>query len=207
MPEDQARDLIRRHGLEPLEPYVNSITPWLCRHTCGKEVRPRLTNASRGFGICRYCDSTFPYDGPAQVYLAADFNALKIGISSRSRTRISQHTTLGWHLKWRMWVPTGDDAYALEQAAIRWWRYTLCATSAYTKSHMPQWGSTETVSWGSVTPHEVLDFVTQLATEWGLEYRSFPAFDVDDRPQREASTHRSTRGRRTRGTRSDLALF
>lgn len=207
MPEEQARELMRRRGLEPLEPYVNSSTPWLCRHTCGKEVRPRLSNVTRGLGLCRYCNSTFPYDGPAQVYMVADSNALKIGMASLDGARISQHTALGWRLKWRVRVPTGDDAYALEQSVIRWWRETLAAAPAYLKSDMPQWGSTETVHWEAVGPAEVLEFVVQLAEEWGLDHTRFPSDELDDRPHRPALIRKVKRVKSGRESPSGPTLF
>ncbi len=207
MPEQEARELMREQGLEPLEPYVNSSTPWRCRHTCGKEVRPRLSTASRGLGICRYCNSSFPFDGPAEVYMVADLNALKIGIASPTGARISKHTALGWRLKWRVRVPTGDDAYALEQSVIRWWRETLAAAPMYSRADMPQWGSTETVSWDASSPADVLEYVIQLARALGLEHTPIPSEDIHTRPQRPATNRTTSRRRRARGTPSDLTLF
>ena len=207
MPEEQARELMRKRGLEPQEPYVNSNTPWRCRHTCGKIVHPRLSTASRGLGICRYCKSSFPFDGPADVYLVADSKAIKVGIASPNGARVAQHVALGWRLKWRVRVATGDDAYALEQSVIKWWRATLAAPPAYAKADMPQWGSTETVTWETVAPAEVLEFVIQLADSLSLTHSSFPAEDIHARPQRLASNRSVSRRRRARGTSSDLTLF
>ncbi|MBF0671337.1 MAG: hypothetical protein IR160_01975 [Salinibacterium sp.] len=207
MPEDKARDLMRKQGLEPLEAYVNSNTPWRCRHTCGKEVRPRLSTASRGLGICRYCNSAFPFDGPAEVYMVADFNALKVGIASPKGSRITQHTSLGWRLKWRVGVPTGDDAYSLEQSVISWWRETLAAGPAYSKKDMPQWGSTETVSWDATSPTETLDYVLQLAGSLNVEFSATPSEDIHLRPALPATNRRTGRSRRGRVTSADLTLF
>ena len=137
----------------------------------------------------------------------ADSKAIKVGIASPNGTRVAQHTALGWRLKWRVRVATGDDAYALEQSVIKWWRATLAAPPAYVKADMPQWGSTETVSWDIVTPAEVLEFVIQLADSLSLTHSSFPAEDIDARPQRPASNRSVSRRRRARGTSSDLTLF
>lgn len=207
LPEEQARAKMLEHGLEPLDPYVNSRTPWRCKHTCGRIVSPLFANVSRGFGVCRYCNSTFPFDGPADVYMVADSNALKIGIASPKGSRISQHTSLGWRLKWRIRVATGDDAYALEQAVIRWWRETLGAPVAYLPADMPQWGSTETVSWDAVSAVEVLEFSLDLAAKWSLLHTSFSEEDVESRPQRPAVSRRSSRPRRGETNISDLTLF
>jgi hypothetical protein len=207
MPEQNARDLMLEQGLEPLEPYVNSNTPWRCRHTCGREVTPRLSTASRGLGICRYCNSAFPFDGPAEVYMVADAKALKVGIASPKGSRITQHTSLGWRLKWRVSVPTGDDAYALEQSVIKWWRETLDAKPAYSKTEMPQWGSTETVSWDATSAVETLEYVLQLAGSLKLRFTATPSDDVHVRPELAATNRRSGRSRRGRGAPSDLTLF
>jgi len=207
MPEDEARKLMLAQGLEPLEPYVNTRTPWRSRHTCGKVVSPTLGNVAQGFGICRYCNSTFPYDGPAIVYLAADSKALKIGIANPGGSRISVHQALGWRLKWQVNVPTGDAAYALEQSVLKWWRKTLNATPVYTPADMPQWGSTETVSWDAVTAAEVLEYVVDLAQSLDLECTPKPTDEIDTRPQRPASNRSIGRTRRARGTSTDLTLF
>ncbi len=46
----------RAAGLEPLEPYVNVMTPWRsqCRR-CGREVSPLLNNIRNGQGACGWC--------------------------------------------------------------------------------------------------------------------------------------------------------
>ena len=55
-PEAKAIADFRAVGLEPLEPYVNVMTPWRsqCRN-CGREVSPLLNNIRRGQGACRWC--------------------------------------------------------------------------------------------------------------------------------------------------------
>jgi hypothetical protein len=55
-PESAAIADLRAAGLEPLEPYVNVMTPWRsqCRH-CGREVSPLLNNVRKGQGGCAWC--------------------------------------------------------------------------------------------------------------------------------------------------------
>ncbi|GAA1214977.1 hypothetical protein GCM10009655_12740 [Rhodoglobus aureus] len=207
MPEEQARNIMRKQGLEPLEPYNNSMTPWLCLHTCGKEVRPLLSNAQKGLGICRYCNSTFDYDGPSIVYLVADHHALKVGITKPGSYRITEHTSRGWRLKFTINVPTGDDAYTLEQNVISWWRNDLDAPAAYTPAQMPQWGSTETVGWESTTALQTLEQLVQEAAAMSLEITVNPTDEIHTRPQRPASTRAVGRTRRARGNSSDVTLF
>jgi hypothetical protein len=54
-PEAKAIADFRAVGLEPLEPYVNVMTPWRsqCRN-CGREGSPLLNNIRKGQGACRW---------------------------------------------------------------------------------------------------------------------------------------------------------
>jgi len=52
-------------GLTPLEPYPGSGEPWLCRHECGREVKPQYSNIQQGGGGCSVC--TGPDVDPAIV--------------------------------------------------------------------------------------------------------------------------------------------
>ena len=99
-------------GLEPLEPYPGSNKPWLYRHSCGKTVTPTMGNVSTGRGICRYCNSAFPYAGPAMVYLVVNRRAVEIRVAERGGTRIDEHRRHGWQLAWSVDVPTGKDGGA-----------------------------------------------------------------------------------------------
>ena len=139
--------------------------------------------------------------------MVADSNALKIGIAKPNGSRITQHTSLGWRLKWRVSVPTGDDAYALEQSVIKWWRETLAVGPAYSNKDMPQGGSTETVSWDATSPAETLEYVLQLAGSLDLEFRTTPSEDVHVQPALPAANRRPGRSRGGRVTPLDLTLF
>ena len=57
-PEAEAIADLRAVGLEPLEPYVNVMTPWRsqCRN-CGREVTPLLNNIRKGQGSRGWCAS------------------------------------------------------------------------------------------------------------------------------------------------------
>lgn len=168
MPEEEARSIMAGHDLEPLEPYPGSGKPWQCRHSCGKIVTPTLTNVSVGKGVCRYCNSAFPYDGPAMLYLVVDRDAVKIGCCSRHGRRLDEHRRFGWEVAWSIDCPTGDEAYNLEQAVIAWWREDLGLQPARDSVDMPQFGYTETAAWVEMRPRQVLDKVRELADESGL---------------------------------------
>lgn len=208
MPEERARQIMLANGLEPLAPYVNSRSPWRSRHTCGRVVSPTLGNAQRGYGICRYCNSSFPYDGPAVVYLVADANAVKIGIAAPTSDRIPQHVRLGWREVWRVLTESGDDAYTLEQAILVWWRDELQASPYYSGSAMPQDGASETVAWEVGTPSLVLAKVRALADEFLLTIEVRSSSDVDARPRYPAFNRRGRRGgHRIKVGPGDVALF
>jgi hypothetical protein len=56
VPQDEAIAVMRAAGLEPLEPYVSSNTPWKCRCVeCSEEHEPRYQNIRAGWGGCRTC--------------------------------------------------------------------------------------------------------------------------------------------------------
>ena len=58
-PED-AVDLMRRGGFEPLEPYPGSMNPWMCRHNeCGEIMSPRYAHVQQGRRGCQQCSKKF----------------------------------------------------------------------------------------------------------------------------------------------------
>ena len=53
---DIAYEIFRQHGLEPIEPFVNSSTEWKARClTCGKTVSPKLSMVKANDSGCAYC--------------------------------------------------------------------------------------------------------------------------------------------------------
>ena len=51
-----ATTIMRRAGVEPIEPYRSTAAPWRCRcRTCGREVTPQLGNVRAGHAACAYC--------------------------------------------------------------------------------------------------------------------------------------------------------
>lgn len=76
---EEAADVMRAAGLEPIEPYPGAKSkPWLCRcKKCGKEVTPWLKSVLRGSG-CSYCAGTAPInpDEAADKMRAAGFEPL-----------------------------------------------------------------------------------------------------------------------------------
>lgn len=168
MPEVDARAIMAEKGLDPVEPYPGSGRPWASRHVCGRVVTPTLGNVAQGKGICRYCFSDFPYDGPAVLYLIADLHAVKIGCASPNLRRLGDHRRFGWVTAWTVDVATGDDAYNLEQAVLSWWRDELGIEPAYEPDQLPQTGYSETARWDEMDPRRVLTKLRQLGDKLGI---------------------------------------
>lgn len=158
MAEDDAVEVFAMAGLTPIEPYPGSMRPWRAQHSCGGTVSPTLSNVRVGKGICRYCNSSFPFRGEADVYLVSEGTALKVGICGPRSARLATHRRYGWQHLWSLRVATGDLAYQLEQSVIRWWRRDLKLAAAYRAAEMPQYGATETVLVNQMTPGRVLAF-------------------------------------------------
>lgn len=153
-------------GLTPVEPYPGSAKPWQSVHVaCGRTVSPTLSNVRQGAGICRYCNSSFPFDGPALVYLAGNTEAWKIGIAAVGSDRLRQHRRWGWTVEWVLELPTGDMAWNAEHAVLAWWRKELGAQPAYPSGTMPQGGETETVGCSVVSAEQIRDFVEAFVDE------------------------------------------
>lgn len=51
-----AFDLFESLGVTPLEPYLNSSTPWLCKcKRCNREISPKYNSVQQGSDPCPYC--------------------------------------------------------------------------------------------------------------------------------------------------------
>lgn len=109
-------------GLEPLEPYPGSGSPWLVRcKECLFERPAYLDNIRQGIGICPSCaDYGIDYSAPGHVYVVTDFEIVKLGIVNDHRlaARISEHRAQGLdHFVYSLAFDVTQDAKALED---RW---------------------------------------------------------------------------------------
>jgi hypothetical protein len=146
---------MRAAGLEPLEPYSTSTTPWRCRcTTCGSEVSPTLMKIRTGGG-CRFCASHgFDLTAPARVYIVTHHHhkAVKIGIGGTAgrNERVAQHRRSGWALAKDWHFATGMEAHAVEQAVLHYLREA--GHGPYlSRDTMPN-GWTETFDAEAITP-------------------------------------------------------
>jgi hypothetical protein len=70
---DDAVAVMRKAGLEPLEPYNGASKPWRCKcKKCGKEVSPTLSHVRQGHG-CKHCGAV--RGGQMKALPAADAEA------------------------------------------------------------------------------------------------------------------------------------
>lgn len=87
------------HGLQPLEPYVASGHPWLCRClTCGFTRHVYYDNVKQGIGICPSCANFgIDYSAPGSLYVVTDHELVKVGIANDHRlaARLSEHRRQG----------------------------------------------------------------------------------------------------------------
>lgn len=75
----KAGETMRAAGLEPLEPYPGSSTPWQCRcTTCGRKTSPTYSNVNSGSRGCRFCALNSATDERASAEMrAAGFEPLE----------------------------------------------------------------------------------------------------------------------------------
>ncbi|MEV0322539.1 RNA polymerase sigma factor [Streptomyces sp. NPDC050658] len=165
---EEAEDLMREQGYEPLEPYPGASTHWKCRCTyCGNIVHPTYSNARSGYGCRKCCPRGISYDQPAVVYLIThcEFRAVKIGITGQSAKvdRIQRHIKQDWKVFRRLEVTSGEMAFRIEQAVLRHLRDELGLPAHVAQQDMPQGGYTETFDAEEATPYELWQLIKQAA--------------------------------------------
>lgn len=111
------------------------------------EVTPVIGTIRAGGG-CRYCATKgLDYTAPALLYLIThpELEAHKVGIGSPTAGRLAAHRKHGWTVYKTIHYPTGQQAYEVETAVLRWLRLEMGLPQALTQRDMPQRGETETV--------------------------------------------------------------
>jgi len=168
---EEAAEVMRAAGLEPLEEYPGAAHSWRCRcDRCGNEVTPKYNTIQQGDGGCRFCPPAgFRADEPTRLYLMRhdSFQCLKIGITNRSakNDRVATHTAEGWAIVATWDSDDGDTMLNAEAAVLHWWRATLGAPAALQRVDMPQGGWTETASLVHVEQSETVAFIADLLSE------------------------------------------
>ncbi len=148
---DEAEIVMRKFGLEPLEPFPGYMNKWKCLHKeCGREVSPSFWYVKFRESGCKFCATKgLDYSGQGIVYLLQrqDFFSAKVGITTpNSRTdRIAAHVKEGWHLVQSWTTETAFQAEEIEEDILSWWRNELEAPISMRKEDMKS-GWTETAS-------------------------------------------------------------
>lgn len=126
--EEGAVATARRAGFEPLEPFDDADKPWRCRClTCRRVVTPRLSSIGAGAG-CKYCVTQgLDLNGPAIIFVLTHpvVKAHLLGFDAADGDQLDRCTQLGWVVAKTAKVPTVEDAYEIEAAALRWLRLDL----------------------------------------------------------------------------------
>ncbi len=81
------------NGYKPLEPYVNALTKWKCKHLeCGKTVSPRFNDIQQGKGGCKPCGNkksakaqVFPEKEAIRIMLEARLKPLEPYVNNRTK--------------------------------------------------------------------------------------------------------------------------
>ena len=92
----EAVKLMIKQGVEPREPYINSITPWKCKCLkCARIVYPQYSSVRSGRGGCRFCASTYisPADA-VRIMKKAGYVPLEPYINSKTKWK-STHKKCG----------------------------------------------------------------------------------------------------------------
>lgn len=92
----EAIKLMIQKGIEPKEPYTNSITPWKCKCLkCGRIVYPQYSSVRQGRGGCRFCAPTYvsPVEA-ARIMRKAGYVPLEPYVNSKTHWK-STHKKCG----------------------------------------------------------------------------------------------------------------
>ena len=166
---DEAADLMRSVGLEPLAPYPGSHEPWLCRcEQCGRETKARYHHVrARGSG-CGFCGKRGPdLTAPGVLYLIRqdELDAYKVGVARHDSQRLRQHYAEQWTVV-RMWnFPAGETAYQVEAAVLAHLRDDLALPPYLNAELMPQGGWTETVGQDDIDLEELIGMIEQAVQQ------------------------------------------
>lgn len=163
----EAEQLMLNAGFEPLTPYPGAGRRWRCRCVrCGKMVTPLMINVRKGVG-CKHCASFgFDYSAPAVVYVMCHpFGSVKVGIAGASKrnTRIADHRRYGWKLFRQLHLPSGDQAWQVEQAVLTLLRGEFALDAFMSADIMPKGGWTETFDAEIVSPDALWNMVQNAA--------------------------------------------
>jgi hypothetical protein len=163
--EEDAIALMRKFGLEPLEPYIDSKKKWKSRHLkCGNIVYPLYNTIQNRGGGCSTCaEYGLTYNAPAYLYIMqhVEYQSIKVGISNIDATpnRVRSHEIEGWKLYKSFNFDTGQTAEDVENGVLTWLRQEKGLGVHLSKEMMRQGGYSETVDANEISVLEIEKFV------------------------------------------------
>ena len=166
--EEDAIALMRKHGLEPLEPFIDSKKKWKSRHLkCGNIVYPQYNTIQNRGGGCSTCAKYgLTYTAPAYLYIMqhGEYQSVKVGISNIDATpnRVRSHEIEGWKLYKSFNFDTGQIAEDVENGVLSWLRQDKGLGVHLSKELMKQGGYSETVDATEISVLEIEKFVKGL---------------------------------------------
>ena len=166
--EQDAIALMRKNGLEPLEPFIDSKKKWKSRHIkCGNIVYPQYNTIQNRGGGCSTCaEYGLTYNAPAYLYIIqhVEYQSIKVGISNIDATpnRVRSHEIEGWKLYKSFNFGTGQSAEDVENEVLTWLRQDKGLGVHLSKDMMRQGGYSETVDANEISVLEIEKFVKGL---------------------------------------------
>lgn len=157
---EQAVELMRAAGMEPLTPYEAARKPWSAKClTCGTTGAPQLGNIRAGQRGCRVCGN-YGYDirKPTTLYvlLNKDLGAIKVGITNTGSVRLKQLARVGWKPGKLYEFDEGTTPLRVETLLLRHLRQDLALRQAVTQEQMRGvGGATETFHRSELTTNYV----------------------------------------------------
>lgn len=149
-PED-ATDMLRAAGAEPLVPFPGVKKPWPSRCLnlhCRRAIKPVFDSIKHArTGACRYCGGYGIRAGDAALLYLLHHDTLaaaKIGIAKEGGDRLAEHARTGWRPILAVHM-LGHQARAVENAVLDLWRRELALPYGARAEDMPFAGYTETV--------------------------------------------------------------
>jgi len=168
--EETALEIMKAARLQPLEPYVNSKTPWRCVCLrCGGIVRPKFENISIGQGGCPACAS-YGFNGhkPAYLYFIENemLSAFKVGIANSGKIkksdRLNRHLNNGWTVIQVWSFSEGEEARRVEKQFFRTLRTHYSVNALLTRKQMKYGGETETFARANIDKKTVINLLAGI---------------------------------------------
>lgn len=167
IPIEIATTRFTKMSLEPLEPYVNSETPWKSKCLkCGAVVFPKPAYVFLGQGGCINCaEYGIKMFAPSYVYVLehVKFGAYKVGIGNIPKQpkndRIKKLLRDGWVVLKKFDCSTGQVALNAESSILNILRNELMIPQYLAKEQLKHRGETETLNSDLISKLKLINLV------------------------------------------------